>query len=281
LSGTGRPEPPDRDDAGADFLKSFGRQIKLFRERTGLTQAELGKQLGYGEAQVASVEQGRRIPKPVLIDKADEVLGAGGVLKAMKKEVERARYPAFFRDAAQFEADAVELHIYDTHLINGLLQTEDYTRAAFAMRRPLLDEETIEQRVADRLARQEIFSRWPAPLMSFVIEEVVLRRPIGGKAVLRGQLEQVLLIGQKRNVEIQVMPTDREDHAGLAGPFTIMETTKQQRVGYLEVQNVSRMHTDRKTVRELEARYGIIRAQALTPRESMAFIEKLLGEVEA
>ncbi|GAA3377366.1 hypothetical protein GCM10020367_52770 [Streptomyces sannanensis] len=115
--------------------------------------------------------------------------------------------------------------------------------------------------------------------MSFVIEESVLRRRIGGKTVQRGQLEQLLLVGQQRNVEIQVMPLDREDHAGLSGPFTLMETSDNRRVGYVEVQNVSRLHTERKLVRELEAQYGIIRAQALTPRESLAFVEKLLGEL--
>jgi len=162
--------------------------------------------------------------------------------------------------------------------VKGLLQTEGYARAVFTMRRPLLDEETIEQRVTARLARQEIFSARPAPLMSFVNEEAALRRPIGGAEVLRGQLEQILLIGQKRNVEIQVMPLAREDHAGLAGPFTLIETKSGQRIAYAEVQKSSRLYTERTPVRELEAQYGIIRAQALTPRESMAFVEKLLGE---
>jgi hypothetical protein len=112
-----------------------------------------------------------------------------------------------------------------------------------------------------------------------VIEESVLRRPVGGGVTYRGQLEQLLLLGQKRNVELQVMPLDREDHAGLSGAFTLMETSASQRVAYVEVQNVSRLHTERKQVRDLEAQYGIIRAQALTPRESMVFIERLLGEL--
>jgi hypothetical protein len=64
------------------------------------------------------------------------------------------------------------------------------------------------------LARQDIFSRWPAPLLSFVLEEAALRHPWGGKTVQRGQLEQLLLIGEKQNVEMQVMPTDREHNAG-------------------------------------------------------------------
>ncbi|MFG2270672.1 DUF5753 domain-containing protein [Streptomyces chartreusis] len=213
------------------------------------------------------------------IDRADEVLDAGGVLSASKQEVARAQYPAFFRDAARLEAEAVELFAYDTHVVKGLLQTEEYTRALLAMRRPLLDEETIEQRVTARLARQGIFNRWPAPLLSFVMEESVLRRPLGGRSVQRGQFEQILLIGQKRNVELQVMPLDREDNAGVDGPFTVLTRQSGDQVGYMEAQGRSTLVTGRDEVRALAARYGIIRAQALTPRESLAFIEKLLGEV--
>lgn len=200
-------------DDGAGFLRCFGRQLKLLRERAGLTRAELGSKLGYGEDQITSVELGRRIPKPELIDKADEALDAGGVLRAMKDEVARARYPAFFRDAARLEAEAVELHVYANQGVPGLLQTEEYARAVFGMWRPLLDEDTVAQRVTARLARQEIFARKPLPTISFVIEETVLRRPLGGRQVMRGQLEQILLYGQRRNVEIQVMPTEREEHA--------------------------------------------------------------------
>ncbi|MFJ2563215.1 helix-turn-helix domain-containing protein [Streptomyces sp. NPDC087568] len=273
-SQTGVPPEP-----ATGILRVFGRQLKRFRLRAELERAEFGARTGYAVSTIASYEQGRRVPPPRFIDAADELLDAGGVLQEMKEEVARAQYPAFFRDAARLEAEAVELHAYDTHVVKGLLQTEDYARAVFAMRRPLLDEETIEQRVAARMLRQEIFSRWPAPLMSFVIEETVLRRPIGGTDVHRGQLEQILLIGQNRNVEIQVMPLQREDHAGLAGPFTLIETKAGRRIAYAEVQKSSSLYTERTPVRELEAQYGIIRAQALNPRESTAFIEGLLGEL--
>ncbi|WP_431773158.1 helix-turn-helix domain-containing protein [Streptomyces cucumeris] len=261
------------------FLKGFGKQLKLLRERAGLTQAELASRVGYSTEQVASVECGRRIPKPELIDKADDVLGAGGLLKAMKEEAALARYPAFFRDAARLEAEAVELYAYDTHVIKGLLQTEEYARAIFGMDRPLLDEEIVDQRVAARMERQAIFGVRPAPLLGFVIEESVLRKPFGGKQVLRGQLEQLLLIGEKRNVEIQVMPLSRDDNAGVDGPLTLMTPKGGEQLAYLECQGHSTLLTDREEVRPIAARYGIIRAQALNPRESLVFIEKLLGEL--
>ncbi|MFE3496122.1 helix-turn-helix domain-containing protein [Streptomyces sp. NPDC059175] len=266
------------NEVGAGILFVFGRQLKLFRERVGMDRVRFGSLTGYSASTIAAFEQGRRIPPPRFIDQADEALGAGGVLRASKEEVARAQYPAFFRDAAKLESEAVELHVYDTQLVNGLLQSEEYARAVFAMWQPLLDEALMEQRVAARLARQEVFSRRPVPHLSFVIEEAVLLRPLGGEAVWRGQLEHLMLIAEKRNVVIQVMPLSRQEHAGLAGPFTLMETRDGRRIAYTEVQGDSRVHTERRKVRELERTYGILRAQAHTPTESLALIEKLLGE---
>ncbi|WP_406135505.1 helix-turn-helix domain-containing protein [Streptomyces sp. NBC_01089] len=267
------------DEPGSGVMIAFGRQLKLLRLRSGLDRAEFGKLVGYAAQSVASFEQGRRIPQPVFIDKADEVLDAGGLLKVLKEEVARAQYPAFFRDAARLETEALELLLFAVSAVPGLLQTEDYMRALLRMRRPLLDEDTIERRVSARLARQEIFNRWPAPLMSFVIEEQVLRKPFGGSSVLRGVLEHLLLVGQKRNVEIQAMPIAHEDNAGVDGPFTLITRKSGEQVAYVEVQGRSILMTDRDEVRSVAARYGIIRSQALTPRESLGFIEKLLGDL--
>ncbi|MEV0847188.1 DUF5753 domain-containing protein [Streptomyces sp. NPDC049954] len=212
------------------------------------------------------------------IDQADELLGARGILKEMKEEVARAQCPAFFRGAAKLEKEAVELHVYAPKAIPGLLQTEDYARAVCAMWRPSLSQGFADQRVTARLARQAIFARTPLPTISFVIEESLRRRLFGGRLVMRGQLEQLLLCGQRRNVEIQVMPTEVEEHAGLEGPFTLIETRDGRRVAYVEGYKDSRLYTERKSVRELEEQYGILRAQALTPRGTLALIEKLLGD---
>ncbi|MEW2275390.1 helix-turn-helix domain-containing protein [Streptomyces griseofuscus] len=275
--GEGEGRQPE-SDAGSGVLRVFGRQLKRFRVRAGLERAEFGALTGYSVSTIAAYEQGRRVAPPRFIDRADEVLDAGGVLQEMKEEVARAQYPAFFRDAARLEGEAVELHVYATKAVPGLLQSDEYARAVFTMWRPSLAQDVIEERVAARLARQEIFARMPQPTISFVIEESVLRRPLGGRAVMRGQLEQVLLYGQRRNVEIQVMPTELEEHTGLEGPFTLIETRDGRRIAYVEGYKDSRLHTERRAVRELEEQYGILRAQALTPRASLAFVEKLLGE---
>ncbi|MGW3570426.1 helix-turn-helix domain-containing protein [Streptomyces sp. NPDC000941] len=267
----------EEDDSGA-VMRAVGRQIKLWREAAGLKQVELGAAIGYGEELVSAVERARRIPRPEFLDKTDEVVGAGGKIAAMKKDVAEARYPKKVRDLTKLEREAVELGGYGTHNLHGLLQTEEYTRALFEMRRPSYTEDDIDRLVAARMARREIFERRPVPTLTFVQEEVTLRRPIGGAMVLRRQLEHLLEVGQLRNVEIQVMPTSRENHAGMGGEQGVLKLNDGTAVGYSEGPLTSRVISNPKEVQILELRYGIIRAQALTPCESLAFIEKLLGE---
>ncbi|WP_263984589.1 helix-turn-helix transcriptional regulator [Streptomyces sp. HPF1205] len=270
-----RPE----DDAGRGVVAAFGQTMKTLRQREGLEREELGRRLGYSASTIASFEQGRRIPSPRTIDRTDHVLHAEGLLSVWKEQVERAQYPVFFQGMAALEKEALELLSFSMPVLNGLLQTEEYMRALLAMRRPLLDDEIIEQRVAARLARQDIFDRRPLPLLSFVVDESLLRRPYGGKGVLRGQLEQLLLIAQKRNVQLQVMPLDREENAGVNGPFTVVTRRDGRQFVYAEAQGIGNLQTDPEQGVLAAARYGIIRSQALRPRESMEFIERLLGSL--
>ncbi|MFI8487269.1 helix-turn-helix domain-containing protein [Streptomyces rubrogriseus] len=282
----GRPEPPEDADGLLDLNRAVGRQVKLLRERAGLTQKELGDRLGYGEDLVSSLERGRRTPQPEFLDAADDLLGAGGLLQATKEDVARAkararvRHPSWFRDYARLEGEAVEVNFYNNHDVPGLFQTERRTRALYEMRKPLLAEETIEQRVTSRMDRQRILTEWPPPMVTAVIEEVVLRRPIGGHEVHREQLARLLELGRLRTVELQVMPTDRSEHACMGGSFTLLTPKGKPQVGYTEVQAVARLATDMDEVRILAARYGSIRAQALTPRESLALIERMQTDDE-
>ncbi|MFF3892845.1 Scr1 family TA system antitoxin-like transcriptional regulator [Streptomyces sp. NPDC001812] len=284
----GRPERGAEDPAGseevADLFRAVGRQIKVARERAGLSQKELGKQVGYGEEQISSLERGRRTPQPEFLAAVDELLRCGGLLAVAAEDVERAkkrkrvRHPEWFRDYARLEAEAVELHDYSSLAIPGLLQTEAHARVVFRTRQPLLDDETVEQRTAARLDRQEIFTRWPPPFTTFTIEESVLRRPLGGWDVHYELLEALLKFGSLRSVELQVLPTERTEHPSLGGPFIMLTPKDRPQVAYVEVQHVSRLITDPNEVRILAARYGSIRAQALTPGESRSLIEKMLGD---
>ncbi|MBQ1100601.1 helix-turn-helix transcriptional regulator [Streptomyces sp. b94] len=268
----------DDEEAGA-VMRTVVRQLKLWRESAGLTQAEFGAAIGYGEELVSSVERGRRIPRPEYLDRADEALSAGGRIAAMKGDVAEARYPKKVRDVKRLEADAVEICSYNNSVIDGLLQTEEYARAVFGSRRPQFGEEELEQRVIARLSRQEVLcSPTARPLLSFVLCEATLRRSIGGRTAMSAQLERLLEVAQLRNVDLQVLPLNREENSGLGGPFRLLKLKDGVSVGLNEVQLTNRVITEPRETTVLDMRYGIIRAQALTPRESLAFIEKMLGE---
>ncbi|MFH8517708.1 helix-turn-helix domain-containing protein [Streptomyces gelaticus] len=281
-SDAGADEPgwdvdPD-DESGAAVVAAVGRQIKAWREAAGLRAGEFGAAIGYGEDQIYKVEGGRRIPRPEFLDKADEVLGARGKIAAMKQDVAEVRYPKKIRDLAKLEARAVELSAYGNHNIHGLLQTEAYMGALLATRRPAYSQEEHQRMVDARMARRSIFAREPAPELSFVQEEVTLRRPIGGTMVMREQLEHLLEVGKLRNVEIQVMPTHCGDHPGTGGRIQVLKFGDGSAVGRTDNEFSGRPVSDPKQLRILELRYGIIRARALSPGESLAFIEQVLGE---
>ncbi|MGQ4516681.1 Scr1 family TA system antitoxin-like transcriptional regulator [Streptomyces sp. DW26H14] len=268
---------PD-DDWGVAVIATVGRQLKLRREAAGMRAPDFAVAVGYGEDLVYKIEGGKRIPRPEYLDKADEILRAGGLLAAMKEDVGRVRYPKKVRELAKLEATAVELQLYDPLNIHGLLQTPEHARALFQMRRPAYAQEEVERGVNARTARKAIFERNPGPELSFVQDEWTLRRRLGGSMVLRQQLEHLLEVGQLRNVEIQVMPMDREEHAGVDGGIEVLKFHDGTAVGRSPGVAYGRPVSEPRHLRILELRYGIIRAQALTPRESMAFIEGLLGE---
>ncbi|MFJ8015202.1 helix-turn-helix domain-containing protein [Streptomyces sp. NPDC096339] len=268
----------DPDDESGAVIATVGRQLKMWREAAGLDRAKFGERMGYGPNLIYKIERGARIPRPEFLDKADEILGAGGKIAAMKADIQRARYPKKVRDLAKLESEAVEIGAYASIVPHGLLQTEEYARALYAQRRPSYPEDEIERLVAARMARQQVLGQPETPLPTVVQEEAVLRRPVGGRMVLRRQLEHLLEVGSRRQVEIQVMPTTVEEHAGLAGSLQLMRLRDGTTVGHNEGQLVSRLITEPKEVQILDMRYGMIRAQALTPRESLKFIEKVLGE---
>ncbi|MFH9084504.1 helix-turn-helix domain-containing protein [Streptomyces sp. NPDC017673] len=268
---------PD-DEWGVAVIATVGRQLRLRREAVALRAADFARAVGYSEDMVYKVESGKRIPRPEYLDKADKVLDAGGLLAAMKEDVEKVRYPKKVRALAEVEAKAVEIGVYVCNSINGLLQTPEHARVAFESRQPPYSQGEVERLVAARMARQSIFERDPAPALSFVLEEALVRRPLGGRMVWRRQLERLLEVGHLRNVSLQVMPMHSEVHPGLDGRIEVLKFADGTATGRSDGAFSGRLVSDLRQVRVLELRYGTIRAQALPPRESLAFIEQLLGE---
>ncbi|MCX5038224.1 helix-turn-helix domain-containing protein [Streptomyces coelicoflavus] len=268
---------PD-DEWGVAVLTTVGRQLKLRREAVGMRAGDFGVAVGYGEDLVYKVEGGKRIPRREYLEKADQVLRADGLIAAAWEDVKRVRYPKHVRELAKLEATAVEISLYANHNIHGLLQTEEHMRSLFDTWLPAYPEEETERMVAARLARRSVFERSPAPTFSFVQEEATLRRPVGGRMAWRGQLERLLELSELRSVSIQVMPTACDEHFGTGGLIEVLKFPDGTAVGRSEGAFSGRPVSDPKQLRILELRYGMIRAQALTPRESRAVIEQMLGE---
>lgn len=268
---------PD-DEWGVAVIATVGRQLKLRREAAGMRAAEFGTAVGYGEDMVYKIEGGKRIPRQDYLVRADEVLGARGLIAATWEDVKRVRYPKSVRALAELEGKAVELGVYVGLSIHGLLQTPEHARALFEAWQPPYSEEEVEHLVAARMARKSIFERSPAPALSFVLEEATLRRPVGGTMVWRQQLEHLLGVVRLRNVTLQVMPLSSGAHPGLDGRIEVLKFADGTAVGRSDGAFSGRPTSDPKHLRILELRYGTIRAQALTPGESLAFIEQVLGE---
>ncbi|MER6688321.1 helix-turn-helix domain-containing protein [Streptomyces minutiscleroticus] len=268
---------PD-DDWALAVVATVGRQLRLRREAAGMRAADFATAVGYGEDLVYKIEGGRRIPRPEYLDTADGVLGAGGLVAAMKEDVKKVRYPKKVRDLAQLEARAAEIGVYECSSIAGLLQTPAYARALFEVRQPPYPAEEVDRLVAARMARLSVFDRSPAPSLSFVLEEATLRRKVGDTMVRKQQFERLLEAGRLNSVTLQVMPMDSVAHPGMSGRIELLKFEDGTAVGRSDGAFNGRPASDLRQLRVLELRYGTIRAQALPPGETLAFIEQLLGE---
>ncbi|MFH8926567.1 helix-turn-helix domain-containing protein [Streptomyces pristinaespiralis] len=257
---------------------AYGRLLQHLRKRAGLNQQALGEAIGYSLEHVASVEQGRRPAKVTFTTAADRVLETRGVLEVLQDEVDRAKLPQFFRNFALIEAEVVSRFSYDPLLVPGLLQTEGYARAVFAGHCPPLSEEIIDQHTEARLSRQKLLTRVPPAELSFIVSEEALRNPVGEAETMAAQWQRLLDVGTLRNVEVQVMPSASGFHAGLNGPFVMLETKDHQHLGYIESQEVGCVVGDPAEVSAFGLRYGKLRSQALNGVESARLIERLAGE---
>ncbi|MET7516145.1 helix-turn-helix transcriptional regulator [Streptomyces sp. NPDC005480] len=258
-------------------LLIFGEQSRFLREQRGISRGELAARIPYSESMIAMVERSERPPQPAYIVAVDDALGAQGLLKQLARHVAERDHPAWAQDYVDLQATALALHVYSTHILHGLLQTEGYARAVFRCLRPNLSEDAVERSVQARLATQQLLTRTPSCRLTFVLEESILRRTIGGSAVRDTQLKKLLVVGQLPHVQLQILLHSRETHAGLDGPMSLLETPDHHTVGYVEGQRGSYFLTAPEDISVMSHRYGSLRAQALDTEASLELIQQLLA----
>ncbi|THA53499.1 helix-turn-helix transcriptional regulator [Streptomyces sp. A1136] len=260
--------------------KVVGVLLAHHRRRALLTQQQLADLVFCDVESIASIEQGRRPLSLKLAIALDAALDAKGALREAAEAIpRRERYPAFVREYIELEAEALSLLSYENAAIPGLLQTSQCAAAVFANFYPPLPADQIAQQTDDRMARQSLFHRVPQPpVMHFVIEQYLLQRPIGGRDVLRGQLRHLREVSELPFIDLQIVPLDRETHAGLNGPMVLLETPDHEQLAYLEGQHVSFLQDDPDEVHLLHLKYGMLRSQALSIEDSKRLLDEMLGE---
>lgn len=177
------------------------------------------------------------------------------------------------------EREAIALSWFENQVLPGLLQTEGYARAVFRSKVPILSEDEINAQVAARLARQEILHRKVPPTASFIISEAIVRDRLGGDEVYAETLRHLRACADLPGITLQIMPLGRQTHAGLNGPFILLETPDHQHLAYTETQRGSQLITDPNEVSILAQKYAMLRTQALNPEETKGLLDRLLGEL--
>ncbi|MFF3555889.1 helix-turn-helix transcriptional regulator [Streptomyces tsukubensis] len=263
----------------ASALRLIGKLVALFRKEAGLTQEQLAEILGIGVETLASVEQGRRTLKVDYAEAMDEVLDTKGALAmAVQNMPEIDMIPAWAEQYMDMEQEAIALSFYENHVLPGLLQTPGYARALFRARVPFMSEERTEAEITARIERQQLLHRSEPTPVAFIFSEAVLMDRLGGSETFRTMLRHLRSSTELPGVTIQVMPLGTHGHAGLDGPFVLLETPLHQRLAYTETQRGSQLIGDADEVGILERKYAMLRTQALNQDETRRLLDRLLGE---
>jgi hypothetical protein len=180
-----------------------------------------------------------------------------------------------------FESEATELLAYETLVIHGLLQSEEYARAVFgAAMRPNNSGDWVERKVKVRTERQELLTRKDPLKVWAILDESVIRRQIGGPIVLRGQLKRLNELGRLPNVTIQVVPFDAGPIPGMIGSFSIVRFPTPHDPDIVYIEGVTGdIFAEAEDAVWYDEVFDHLRAAALSPLESRNMIERLSEEI--
>jgi transcriptional regulator with XRE-family HTH domain len=247
-------------------LVTLGRMVRTFRDAAGLTQKEFAKKLGYTNGWVSNVENAQLRPRSEQVTAMERSLGVPpGALMNIYEQLDGEFLPGWFREWVDEETRAEVLRTFQLVLVPGLLQTEDYARALFP------DDAAT---VAHRMKRQEILARDAPPMFHVVLDEAVLYQGRGGKEVIRAQLER-LIASVGPHLTLQVVPSDVNPRS--AGAFTIA-TVDGDDVAYIETAVRGIVTSSREELAALTASWEAIRTFALSQRDSLDLIRKVIEE---
>jgi len=283
------------DSAGdaAVLRMRLGGQLRRLREAAGITPEQAGFEIRGSRSKISRLENGRVKLKNrdvtdllTLYGVTDEDVRTKFLALVMQSNGPDwwGEYgdilPGWFETYLGLEAAAATIRSFEVQFVHGLFQTAGYARAVTRLGRKAAPEDEIERWVTLRLKRQELLSRLDPPNVWSVMDEAVLRRPVGGGAVMRAQFRHLIEVAELPNVTLQVVPFARGAHAGESGSFTVLRFEERDLpdVVYLEqLTNAVYLEQRSDVERYLEV-VDEISSQALTPDETTQLIEQLARE---
>ncbi|MBP8537993.1 helix-turn-helix transcriptional regulator [Streptomyces sp. MK37H] len=214
----------------------LGRQLEELRTRAGLTYEQAGAAIGVSHSTIRRMEAAK-VARLRLAD-VEKLLQTYGItdrheldtfLKSVREANKRGWWhtyrdvmPDWFAAYLNLEQAALQIRAYEAQFVHGLLQTEDYARALLSAGNPHAPSEATERRVALRMQRQELLTRESPPRLWVVMDETVLRWPVGGPAVMRAQIDHLIEVSALPQVTVQIMPFGSGPHPAMrAGAFHV------------------------------------------------------------
>ncbi|MDT0545174.1 helix-turn-helix domain-containing protein [Streptomyces lonegramiae] len=219
----------------------LGKRLQDLREKAGLSYERAGRALDVTHATIRRMEKaevGLKLPyvekllRTYGVTDPEEVEGFLSLAREANKPGWWHRFrdvlPEWFNTFVSLEGEANLIRAYEPHYVPGLLQTEDYARAVLRAGMPHAPESEIERNVALRMERQSLLTRENSPMLWVVMDETVLRRPIGGPDVMRDQITRLIDAATLSNIRLQIMPFDAGPHPAMYGPFHIFRFPIQE-----------------------------------------------------
>ncbi len=273
--------------------RRLGAELRRLREAHSLKLEEVAERLGLAPSTLSRIETGKAPTKSAYLTAMLDMYqvsdpGARKVLVDMAREGHRKGWWSIYDDVLPsgfdiyvgLEAEASALRSYETDVVHGLLQTTDYAVAVLRELRPRDSQEQIERVVDLRMERQRLLDQDPPLDLWLIMDEGAIRRNIGGPAVMRNQLEHLIQASRWTNVTMQILAFEAGAHAGLIGPFSILEFPERtdSDVAYTEsVGGMIYLEKDRE-VRACAEAFDRMRAAALSPAASVEMVHKVAGE---
>lgn len=266
-------------DGGRNPRQVFGAMVRFYREQAGLSRADLAARVFKSVSMVQAIELGQRAATADVTADLEAALDARGALLRLREEIGGGlgyqAYPSWFADWAALEASASRLRWYEPLVVPGLLQTEAYASAVFRTRFGVTDNEVAEKAAA-RLRRQEILDRDHPPQLWMILDEAVLRRPVGGRHVMAEQLSRLAAASQRPNMRIEIIPASVGAHEGAyAGGFAVADFEAAPSVGYQEAAAGGQALEDAERVAILSTCWDTLTGEALPRVTSVALLEEV------